>query len=134
MTDHARTFLRRFWPSIIVLGFILYATLSSDPIGAEDLPSIPHIDKLIHAVMMGGLTGAIIFDLQRADRSRRLPTKYLIVIAISVMIFSGVDEILQMSIENGRSGEWLDLAADWVGVWVAYFTAPPAVRACLKMN
>ena len=63
------TFLRHYWPTLIVVGVILFATLSSDPTGDVSF-EIPHLDKLIHAIMMGGLVGAIAFDYKRAERQR----------------------------------------------------------------
>lgn len=124
----------KFWPSGIVFAVIMYATLSSDPIGADELPLIPHIDKLIHAIMMGGFAGAIIFDLQRSDRATILPRKRIIAIAVSIMIFSIFDEIAQAALTENRAAEVYDLLADWLGVWVAFFTAPPAVRKVLKIH
>lgn len=125
---------RRFWPTAIVLAVILYATFSPDPIGADEIPPIPHIDKLIHAIMMGGLFSAIIFDLQRADRDRLVGIRTMVAVAIGVMIFGILDEIGQALLSNGRTGEIYDLGADWLGVWIAYFTAPPAIRKILKIN
>lgn len=126
--------LRQFWPTLIVLTVILYGTLSSDPIGADSLPLFPHADKLIHAIMMGGLFSAIIFDIQRADRSRRVTIHTMLIVAIVIMIFGGLVEVLQMTMNSGRSAELLDLLADWLGVWIAYFTAPPAIRKVLGMK
>lgn len=126
--------LRQFWPTLIVLAVILYGTLSSDPIGADNLPLFPHADKLIHAIMMGGLFSAIIFDIQRADRSRRVAIRTMLIVAIVIMIFGGLVEVLQMTMDSGRSAELLDLLADWLGVWIAYFTAPPAIRKVLGMK
>jgi len=123
-----------FWPTAIVIGVILYATLSSDPLGADEIPPIPHLDKLIHAVMMGGLFGSLCFDMQRADKSKALSRRCLIVTALVIMAFGGIDEIVQATMDNDRSGDWLDLAADWTGTWVAYFTAPPVVHKVLKMH
>jgi VanZ family protein len=48
------------------------------------------------------------------------------------MIFGASDELMQLLANNGRSGEWLDLAADIVGALVAVFTAPPAINAVLR--
>lgn len=127
-------FFRKYWPTLIVLGVIFYATLSSDPLGADDIPPIPHIDKLIHAIMMGGLLSAIVFDMQRADKSIIVSQRTIVIIAIAVMAFSILDEICQSAMDNGRSGELYDLAADWVGVWVSFFTAPPAIRKVLKIK
>ena len=54
--------LLQWWPSALVVAVIIYATWLPDPVGAEELPKIPHLDKLIHAVMMGGLASALMFD------------------------------------------------------------------------
>lgn len=129
-----KAFASRFWPTAIVLAIIIYATLSSDPIGADELPLIPHIDKLIHAVMMGGLLGAIVFDLQRSDRTTLLRRRTIIIATLAVMAFGAVDEVIQATVVDRRSGDILDLIADWTGTWVAFFTAPPAVRKVLKMK
>jgi len=56
-----------WWPTALVVGVILYATLNSDPVGADRFPAIPHLDKLIHAIMFGGLFSAISFDRRRDD-------------------------------------------------------------------
>lgn len=130
MTDY----FRKYWPTLIVLGLILYATLSADPIGADDIPPIPHIDKLIHATMMGGLLSSIVFDIQRANRQTSVSRRTISVIAFAVMVFSIFDEITQAFMENGRSGDILDLAADWFGIGVAFFAAPPAIRKVLKIK
>lgn len=125
--------IKKFWPTSIVLAVIVYATLSNDPIGADELPLIPHIDKLIHAIMMGGLFSAIVFDLCRNER-QKLATKRLIGIAVGVMIFCIFDEIAQTTLTDTRSGDPLDLLADWVGIWIAYFAAPPAIKYVLKIK
>ncbi len=128
------TFIKRYWPSALTLAVVLYATLCSDPLGADELPAIPNIDKLIHAVMMGGLFGAIVFDTQRAHPDRRLSRRFLMITAAAIMIFGAADEVAQTMMGAGRSGDFLDLAADWTGVAVGYFTAPYAVRRVLKLK
>lgn len=121
----------RYWPSMITLAVVLYATLWSDPVGDYTLPPIPHLDKLIHAVMMGGLYGAVLFDKQRADH-RPPSAAFMRVTACIVMVFCIFDEIAQSLMGIGRSGDILDLAADWFGIIVAYFIAPPAIKKGLK--
>jgi VanZ family protein len=127
-----KQFFKRWYPSCLVLAVILYATLASHPLPEDSLPLIPYLDKWIHAIMMGGFVGAIAFDWKRADRSRRLSFKVMMCIAVGVMIFGAADELMQLLADNGRSGEWLDLAADIVGALVAVFAAPPAINAVLK--
>ena len=115
---------------MIVVAVILYATLNSDPMGADQLPAIPHIDKLIHAVMFGGLFSAIAFDRYRAGLS--IGTKPLLVIAIICAGAGALDEFGQEAMHNGRSADIVELVADCTGIAVAYFTAPPAIRKVVK--
>lgn len=118
-----------------VVAVILYATLAEHPVPDNDLPLIPHIDKLIHAIMMGGLTGALAFDYQRARRAASVLTvRVMLTIAFGVLIFSAVDEILQSVLTAERSGDPLDLLADAVGILVAIPTAPPVIRRILHVN
>lgn len=127
-------FFKRYWPSLLTLAVVLYATLYPDPLDDNTMPPIPHLDKLIHAVMMGGLYGAIVFDTQRADRSKSLSRAFLIAVAVGVIAFGALDEVAQNAMGLGRSGDGLDFVADFVGVAVAFFVAPPMVRKVLKIN
>lgn len=130
-----KTFFIDFWPTLIVIAVILYATLSSDPIGANKLPLIPHIDKLIHAIMMGGLFSAISFDCQRRDKSRNVLTwRFLLTLFLIMICFSMSDEIMQKLMKNGRGAEFLDFVADMVGCIVAMLLAPPAIRKVLHLR
>lgn len=123
----------RFWPTAIVLAVIIYATWVPHPLPDTDIPPIPHIDKLIHAVMMGGLAGAMMFDYHRADPRRRPLTPRIIILFTAVaMGFSVIDEVVQGLLPIGRPSDPLDLLADWAGCLVAAFAAPPAVRAVTK--
>lgn len=124
--------LKRWWPSALTLCAVLYITLSADPAGSRSLPPIPYLDKLIHAVMMGGLSGAFAFDLARSTQKGSVTTKQMLIIVLSVMAFSIADEWAQQTFTDTRSSELGDLAADWLGCWVAYFTAPQAVKATLR--
>ena len=126
-----KTFFCQYWPTLSVIGLILYATLSSDPTGDVSI-EIPHLDKLIHAIMMGGLVGAIAFDYKRAERQRQLTFRFMSTVAAYVMVACIADELAQAYLTDSRSGDVLDLLADWAGVWVAVFTAPPAVNRVLR--
>lgn len=127
-------FFKHYWPSALTLAVVLYATLCSDPLGEQEMPMIPHLDKLIHAIMMGGLFGAIVFDRQRADKTKRVSRIYLNTLAVALMAFCILDEIAQTAMGLGRSGDILDLAADWTGIAIAYLSAPTVVRKVLRMN
>lgn len=119
---------------MIVLAVILYATLASHPLPDDSLPLIPHLDKLIHAIMMGGLTGAVAFDYQRARPTANVLTpRVMLAIAAGVLAFSVLDEILQTALTSNRSGDPLDLLADALGTLIALPTAPPSIRLLLHL-
>lgn len=123
-------FFRTYWPSLIVVAVIIYATWIPRPIPTQSLPMIPHIDKLLHAVMFGGLAGALMFDYHRVciNAGRRpLTWKVVFTMAAIAAAFGLFDEIVQGWLKNGRPSEMLDWAADCVGVIVAVFTAPPII-------
>ena len=132
-----------FWPTAIVVCVILYATLASHPVGADELPPIPYLDKLIHAIMMGGLLSAICFDYQRMKKSESIGGSrvrnvmsfgFLVVVFVIVAIASIGDEYLQDAVDNGRSKEWADFVADCIGAIVAALIAPPVIRKVLGIK
>ena len=125
-------FLKHWWPSGLCLLVILYATLTPAAELDVDLPAFPHVDKLIHAIMMGGLTGALAFDYARVRSRRPLTRAVLMAIAGGVAGFSLVDEWLQSAVTPDRSGDPLDLCADLAGILVALLTAPPLIRHILR--
>ncbi len=57
---------------MIVIAVILYATLNDNPLGADELPIFPGADKVIHAIMFGGLFSAISFDRFRDGRGMKI--------------------------------------------------------------
>ncbi len=125
--------IKKFWPTLLVLAVILYATLDSNPIEIDRSLWFTHLDKLIHAIMMGGLTGAIAFDIQRADRKvNKLGRGTMLRICGAVILFGACDELCQSLMQNGRGCEMLDFVADAIGALCAAFMAPPAIRRVLK--
>lgn len=125
----------RWWPTALTVALILYATLAEHPAGAEELPVIPYIDKLIHAIMMGGLTGAAVFDYKRAHRAEgSLTAAVMYRIVLAVMLFSFVDEIAQEYLTDARGGEVGDFVADGLGIGGAFFLAPPVVCRLLRVS
>ena len=126
-------FLKTYWPTLIVIAVIIYATWIPKPIPYEDLPGIPHIDKLIHAIMFGGLLAAVMFDYHRCSpRRNRLTSGAILVFAAGCSVFGVVDEVVQGLLAIGRPSDFLDIIADWVGIAIAALTAPPVINAIFK--
>jgi hypothetical protein len=130
----AMEFIRRWWPTVLTLGLVLWLTLAPDPVPTEDIPLFPGADKLVHAIMMGGLTGAVMFDYERNGlrRTSRLTPGRVWTIVICVGLFCAADEYAQSAMGLGRSTDFLDLLADWTGVAVAALITPPLLRRILR--
>lgn len=125
-------FLKHYWPSLLVVAVILYATLFPDPLPEEQAFEIPHLDKLIHAIMFGGMAGALAFDYQRSHRANILGHRAMLACCVIAAAFGLVIEFAQEAMGLGRSGDEYDFVADCVGTLAAYFAAPPAIRAVLR--
>ena len=128
-----KEFFRTYWPTLTVVAVIIYATWFPDPVGADELPVIPHIDKLVHAVMFGGLAGAAMFDYHRASpASRPLGPRAVTAACCLAAAFGVVDEVVQGMLSIGRATDPADILADIAGIAVAAFTAPPLIRAIFR--
>ena len=130
LLKNIKTTIFRYWSSGLTLLVVLYATLWPDPVGAEEMAFFPGIDKLIHAVMMGGLASAVIFDIRRAGH--RLDLRTCATVGISVVVFSLFDEIAQKVMCLGRAFEWLDLLADSAGVLLGLILGRPVINRILR--
>ena len=123
-------FIRKYWPSLIVACVIIYATWLPGSFQPDDLPKFPHFDKLIHAVMFGGFTGALIFDNRRSGIE--ITRKLLERVGMIAITCGAVDELVQGLLPIGRPWDRLDFLADLAGIVVAIYLAPPVVKAIFK--
>jgi VanZ family protein len=95
---------------------LLYLTLAP----GEDVPGEGLIwDKAEHAISWAVLTGAGLL----------LSTHRRWVIPVFAFIFGAVIEVLQATMGLGRDGDWHDLAADTVGIAVAWVVWRLLLRA-----
>lgn len=122
--------LKRWWPTLLTLTVVLYATLWPDPAGSGVGLLFEGADKLIHAIMMGGLLSAIFFDRRRSDH--RLTRVFKLWSVVAMFVFSALDEIAQDVMLLGRSFDILDILADWVGIIIALMSAPPVINRIFR--
>ncbi len=86
---------------------LLYLTLAP----GRDVPGVGLVwDKAEHALSWAVLTGAGLL----------LSTRRRWVIGVFAFVFGAAIEILQATLPFGRDGDWHDLAADTVGIVLAY--------------
>ena len=98
----------------IVLGAILWLTLARAPIPETEIPAIPGADKVVHAIMFGGLTLVMCWDWS-VSRRQILKRWQVSLCAVASIIVGGAIEIAQGAMGYGRSADIMDFAADTIG-------------------
>lgn len=123
-----------YYPSFLTLAVILYATLSAAPPDEVRFILFPGADKLIHAIMFGGLCGAILFDTYRSAKPEKANLSFLVlaITAITCATIGIIVEILQEEMDLGRTADIADFCADCIGIIIALITAPPVIRKVVK--
>lgn len=123
-------YVREWWPSMLTGAVILYMCLDSDPVGGVDLMWFPGADKVVHAVMFGGLAGAMCFDWQRCHRHEGLiGWRRVAGYALASLVFGIVIEELQGLMGLGRSADIWDAVGDGAGCLIAALTIRPVLQA-----
>lgn len=123
-------FAARWWPTALTTGAVLWLTLASKPVPDMDVPLFEGADKVVHAVMMFGLTSVALFDLRRGGT--RLGIKAVLLTALCVAVFSALDEWAQGAMDAGRSADSLDFAADCLGIMMATYLAPLLIDRIMR--
>ena len=94
--------VRANWVVLTILNLLIITTLSLWPL--ETLPSVPGTDKTHHFIAYAALM---------LPTALRKPNKW-IMIGLLFIAYSGAIELLQPFVN--RYGEWLDMAANTLGV------------------
>lgn len=114
--------------TFVILAVIAVLTLMP----SSDVPSvrIPHIDKLVHFLMFGGLSSVILMDYSRFRRHLGW-SQWIVVASLSAAI-GGLIELLQDSMEMGRGAEWNDFIADTLGAFLLPLCFFPFLRGVVS--
>lgn len=121
------TFIFKQYPfSVAVICVIFY--LSLFPMPQTEMDDIPFIDKWVHICMYAGLSGIIWIEYIRAHQFVRF-AKAVWPACVLPLAISGTLELLQAYCTTTRNGDWLDMAANSIGVVVgtaiSYFLIRP---------
>lgn len=104
--------------TILVSALILWLTLAPHPVGKLSVSLFPGSDKVVHAIMFGALTGAILLDRERF-REWRVSAWGFTAVAIIIGAGAGIAiEFAQRAMGIGRSFDVADMLADFVGAFI----------------
>ncbi len=98
---------------------------------APELPPFPHADKVAHALMFGMVSLAAMWDIGRY--SGRLSKATYALTAIGTTALGALIELLQGAMGVGRSGDWLDLAADAAGAFILPLLLMPLLNRMISI-
>lgn len=94
---------------------ILWLTLAPRPLGDMKPELFPGADKVVHAIMFGGLLLMIYVDKARSARWRPLHAFFIVAAMLVVIFFGTTIEFIQGSMNIGRSFDTCDILADAAG-------------------
>ncbi len=98
---------------------LLIAVVSLIPVPeVPRLDDVPFLDKWVHFVMYGALALAAWFDLCRSRCTLTFGRVFWFAIVLPI-VWGGLMELGQAYLTTCRSGDWLDFAANSVGVLLA---------------
>ncbi len=109
--------------SAIVVIAILYLTLFPHPLPDNDIQWFAGMDKVVHGIMMFGLSICLAYDFMRSDYGlldEKPPKNVLLAILLITIVFGGIIELLQDCMDLGRSLDVIDFLADSIGGVVAF--------------
>lgn len=122
-----KRFFLAWWPTAAVVALILYAVLTPNPPQPEGLKLFDGADKVVHACMMATLMAVAVFDRRRAGLPCRMAG--IAVVALWVMAFGVITEIMQGTMTDVRSADPADVCADWAGTILTAAAAYFLLRA-----
>ena len=121
--------LKTYPLTLLTVAAICYLSFFTPP--QTELNNISNIDKLVHTCMYGGLS--IIIWWEYLKKHDTICWKRFIPISVVFPIMmSGIIELLQAYCTTNRSGEWLDFAANSLGVVLAFIAGNFVLRRIMK--
>ena len=107
--------VKQWWASILMLLLILWLTLAPKPTGEVSVSLFPGADKLLHAGMFCVLAFLILRDRSRLGKRHSATLRASVCVWAAVTLLGGIIELLQETMQLGRTFEWCDILADSAG-------------------
>lgn len=115
-------YLKRYPLSHFAIAMVIILSLA--PLKEmPELPDIKFMDKWVHFVMYGGLCLVIWWEYFRQHKST-LWLRATIGAILLPALLGGILELMQEYLTTYRNGDWLDFAANCIGVLLAALIGP----------
>ncbi len=109
---------RRYPLTVVLVAVIWYLSFFTPP--HTPLDHVKLIDKWVHITMYGGTCTVMWMEYLRKHRKIENKAKLVLLAWAAPIAMSGLIELLQEYCTGGRrSGDWLDLTANAIGVTLA---------------
>ena len=125
-------YLKRYPLSLLTFGTIIYLSLFK-PSGDVSLSLFEHMDKVVHFIMYAGLSTIIWFEFFRSHSSVYSIKSFLAMFLIPAA-FSGLMEYLQNELTDYRSGDYMDLLFNVLGIVFANIICVTLLSYIFKYN
>lgn len=119
-----------YLPTVIVLILLFYLTLVPQPLPPIDVPML-NFDKVVHIIMMGGVSFTIMFDYKRRERQRVLPLSVKLYVLVGTIALGAFIELAQGTELIHRGCDLWDGVANAIGCLLSFFITPPILRRLL---
>ena len=121
--------LKTYPLTLLTVAVICYLSFFTPP--QTELNNISNIDKLVHTCMYGGLSIIIWWEYLR-KHDTICWKRFIPISVVFPIMMSGIIELLQAYCTTNRSGEWLDFAANSLGVILAFMAGNFVLRRIMK--
>ena len=118
-------YLKKYPLTLLTIAVIFYLSFFKPP--QTDMGEIPGIDKFVHTCMYGGLCFLLWIEYLRIHRNINRLRMFIGGIILPITL-SGVIELMQAYCTEHRGGDWLDFAANSLGVVLAAFVGYHILR------
>ena len=126
-------YLKKYPLTLLIVTAIFYLSFFKPPL--TDMEEIPGLDKIAHICMYGGLCLLIWIEYLRIHPAINRTRMFIGGILLPALL-SGSIELAQSYLTEHRGGDWLDLAANIIGIVLAalvgYYLLRPIIRKSKK--
>lgn len=106
--------IKQFYPTLLLLALITYLSLT-DARTFADMPTFPHIDKVVHFLMYSAFGFVLLCDFYRNSPLYEIPGRDILIV-LGICFTTGiVMEILQAVLTTTRSFELADMVVNLLG-------------------